>query len=500
MESTGINQHHVDAKDLADFGYQQKLHRSLGTFSAFAAGYSYISVLTGMFELFGFGYGFGGPPIAFMWIFVFLGQMAVAFCFTELSARFPIAGSVYQWSKQLSGSLVAWVTGWTMLIGSIVTLAAVAIALQIVLPPVWSGFEVFKNTSQNAVFLGVVILAITTVLNAAGVRVMSVVNNVGVAAELVGVTLFVILLAAHIHNSPSIFLKTEGTGPGLPGYSSFGYGAGLILAVIMPAYVMYGFDTAGSLAEETKDPRKRAPKAIIGSLLAGGIGGLLILIFALLASPTLNPTKLGAGGLPLIIEGALGSGLGKILLIDVAIAISVCTLAIQTGTIRMAFTMARDNNLPFGSKLAHVSARAQSPVVPSIVSGVFAALILLVNIGKPQLFTIVTSVAVVLIYIAYFLVTIPLLAQRLKGWPTDKGKGGLFYMGGWGLVVNAFAAIYGVVMAVNLLWPRSVIYGQGLDAWGGLIFVGLVLVLGAVYFTTVQRHRSGVLEEHRVGS
>ncbi len=500
MESTGINQHHVDAKDLADFGYQQKLHRSLGTFSAFAAGYSYISVLTGMFELFGFGYGFGGPPIAFMWIFVFLGQMAVAFCFAELSARFPIAGSVYQWSKQLSGSLVAWVTGWTMLIGSIVTLAAVAIALQIVLPPVWSGFEVFKNTSQNAVFLGVVILAITTVLNAAGVRVMSVVNNVGVAAELVGVTLFVILLAAHIHNSPSIFLKTEGTGPGLPGYSSFGYGAGLILAVIMPAYVMYGFDTAGSLAEETKDPRKRAPKAIIGSLLAGGIGGLLILIFALLASPTLNPTKLGAGGLPLIIEGALGSGLGKILLIDVAIAISVCTLAIQTGTIRMAFTMARDNNLPFGSKLAHVSARAQSPVVPSIVSGVFAALILLVNIGKPQLFTIVTSVAVVLIYIAYFLVTIPLLAQRLKGWPTDKGKGGLFYMGGWGLVVNAFAAIYGVVMAVNLLWPRSVIYGQGLDAWGGLIFVGLVLVLGAVYFTTVQRHRSGVLEEHRVGS
>ncbi len=500
MESTGINQHHVDAKDLADFGYQQKLHRSLGTFSAFAAGYSYISVLTGMFELFGFGYGFGGPPIAFMWIFVFLGQMAVAFCFAELSARFPIAGSVYQWSKQLSGSLVAWVTGWTMLIGSIVTLAAVAIALQIVLPPVWSGFEVFKNTSQNAVFLGVVILAITTVLNAAGVRVMSVVNNVGVAAELVGVTLFVILLAAHVHNSPSIFLKTEGTGPGLPGYSSFGYGAGLILAVIMPAYVMYGFDTAGSLAEETKDPRKRAPKAIIGSLLAGGIGGLLILIFALLASPTLNPTKLGAGGLPLIIEGALGSGLGKILLIDVAIAISVCTLAIQTGTIRMAFTMARDNNLPFGSKLAHVSARAQSPVVPSIVSGVFAALILLVNIGKPQLFTIVTSVAVVLIYIAYFLVTIPLLAQRLKGWPTDKGKGGLFYMGGWGLVVNAFAAIYGVVMAVNLLWPRSVIYGQGLDAWGGLIFVGLVLVLGAVYFTTVQRHRSGVLEEHRVGS
>jgi urea carboxylase system permease len=497
MENTELSQHHLDAQDLAKFGYQQKLHRSLGTFSAFAAGYSYISVLTGMFELFGFGYGFGGPPIVFMWIFVFLGQMTVAYCFAELSARFPIAGSVYQWSKQLSKSAVAWVTGWTMLIGSVVTLAAVAIALQIVLPPVWSGFELFKNTSQNAVFLGVVILTITTILNAAGVKVMSVVNNIGVAAELIGVTLFVILLALHVHNSPSIFLKTEGTGPGLPGYSSFGYGAGLILAIIMPAYVMYGFDTAGSLAEETKDPRRRAPRAIITSLLAGGVGGLLILIFALLASPTLNPAKLGAGGLPLIIEGALGSGLGKLLLVDVAVAISVCALAIQTGTIRMTFTMARDNNLPFGSKLAHVSARAQSPVVPSIVSGLLAALILLVNIGKPQLFTIVTSVAVVLVYIAYFLVTIPLLSKRLKGWPADQGEGGLFYMRGWGVIVNGFAAIYGVVMTVNLLWPRSVIYGPGNDAWGGVIFVGVVLVAGLVYFNTVQRHKSGVLEEHR---
>jgi amino acid transporter len=265
----------------------------------------------------------------------------------------------------------------------------------------------------------------------------------------------------------------------------------------MPAYVMYGFDTAGSLAEETKDPRRRAPRAIITSLLAGGVGGLLILIFALLASPTLNPAKLGAGGLPLIIEGALGSGLGKLLLVDVAVAISVCALAIQTGTIRMTFTMARDNNLPFGSKLAHVSARAQSPVVPSIVSGLLAALILLVNIGKPQLFTIVTSVAVVLVYIAYFLVTIPLLSKRLKGWPADQGEGGLFYMRGWGVIVNGFAAIYGVVMTVNLLWPRSVIYGPGNDAWGGVIFVGVVLVAGLVYFNTVQRHKSGVLEEHR---
>ena len=53
--------HDTDVADLATHGYRQRLHRGLGSFSSFAAGFSYISILTGMFQLFGFGYGFGGP-------------------------------------------------------------------------------------------------------------------------------------------------------------------------------------------------------------------------------------------------------------------------------------------------------------------------------------------------------------------------------------------------------------------------------------------------------
>ena len=45
-----------DSSELAEFGYKQELDRSLGSFSSFAAGFSYISILTGVFELFGFGF------------------------------------------------------------------------------------------------------------------------------------------------------------------------------------------------------------------------------------------------------------------------------------------------------------------------------------------------------------------------------------------------------------------------------------------------------------
>ena len=47
---------------LAEFGYRQHLDRSIGRFSSFAAGVSYISILTGTFQLFYLGLAFGGRP------------------------------------------------------------------------------------------------------------------------------------------------------------------------------------------------------------------------------------------------------------------------------------------------------------------------------------------------------------------------------------------------------------------------------------------------------
>ena len=75
---------HVDSADLAQFGYNQKLDRSLGSFSSFAAGFSYISILTGMFQTSYLGFLFAGRAFLWMWPIVFLGQMMVALQVAEL--------------------------------------------------------------------------------------------------------------------------------------------------------------------------------------------------------------------------------------------------------------------------------------------------------------------------------------------------------------------------------------------------------------------------------
>ena len=55
-------------------------------------------------------------------------------------------------------------------------------------------------------------------------------------------------------------------------------------------------------------------------------------------------------------------------------------------------------------------------------------------------------------------------------------------LGRWGVVVNAFAVLYGVAMIVNLAWPRAAVYGSDhwYFQWGAVVFTVLIAVIGAV--------------------
>src|SRR5436190_18196788 len=138
-----------DAQDLAGFGYPQQLRRRLGSYASFADGFSFVSILTTVFQLFGFGFSFGGASFFWTWPLVFGGQLLVALCFAELAARYPISGCIYQWATRLGGAVWGWMAGWLMLVAQVVTVAAAAIALEIVLPAIWSGFVLVDNPTEN---------------------------------------------------------------------------------------------------------------------------------------------------------------------------------------------------------------------------------------------------------------------------------------------------------------------------------------------------------------
>ena len=450
--------------DLAEFGYRQELRRSLGGFSAFAAGFSFVSILTTVFQLFGFGYSFGGTLFFWTWPVVLAGQLMVALNFAELASRYPLAGSVYQWAKQLVGGPRGWLAGWMMLLGCVVALAAAAIALQVVLPSVWSGFQFVGGDpsvtsatgASNAALLGAILLVLTTAVNALGVRLMARINDVGVAAELTGVVVLIGGLITFAVRGPQVVVHDI---PATDGTSGTGIGA-LLASALAAAYVLYGFDTAASVSEETKNARRAAPRAVLRALLISGLGGLVVVLLALMAAPSLTDGRLATQGLPYVITSVFGETFGRIFLADVAVAVVVCTLTIQTGTIRLFYSMARDGALPFSHRLAKVNPRTGTPIAPAIASGVLAIALLLLNLGNPTLFSTITATSVVVVYLAYLLVTAPLLVKRLRG-SLPAARPGWFSLGRWSVPVNVAAVGYGLVMIVNIAWPRAEIYDLG---------------------------------------
>jgi amino acid transporter len=281
-----------------------------------------------------------------------------------------------------------------------------------------------------------------------------------------------------------------------------GYLGAFLAAALASAYVMYGFDTASSLGEESVNPRKNAPRAILRALVASFFLGGAILLFALMSVGDINAEEISVGGLQFIILDVLGGTIGDIFLWCVVIAITVCCLAVHTATIRMMFAMARDNNLPAGTHLARVHPKTRTPIIPSVIVGVLAILILLVNIRQPQIFVVITSIGIIMIYIAYLLVTIPMLIARLKGrWRSEDAQEGYFSLGRWGLLVNFLAVFWGLFMAINLIWPRASIYNavepfHWYLKWGGVLFVGIIMLGGFAYYWFVQRHKTGTLAEH----
>jgi urea carboxylase system permease len=497
----------IDSSGMDEFGYTQTLDRSIGKFASFAAGVSYISILTGVFQLFYFGFSMAGPAYAWSWPIVFVGQLMVALCFAELAGRYPVAGSVYNWAKRLSSGTSSWLAGWLLLLSSIMALGSVALALQLTLPQLWSGFQFVGDGTgpydfaMNGVVLATIMITISTLINAFGVKLMTMINSIGVFVELIAAVLLILALGWHVVRGPEVFFETNGFGEG----HDLGFFGVFLIGAMASGYVMYGFDTASSLGEETKDPKRTAPKAILRAVTASFLLGGLILLFGIMAAPDLTDPQVGAadGGLQYIVLSVLGGPFGKAFLACIVVAVVVCTLAVHAAAIRMMFAMARDNNLPFSGQLSKVDPVRRTPKVAAIVIGVMAVIPLLVNVMQPAIFTILSSISIVLIYLSYLLVTVPLLRKRLlKQWPLrDEQSEAGFTTGKWGLPVNILAVLWGGAMTVNLVWPRPEIYNsvppfEWYLQWGGVIFVTAVIIGGALLYRLKIRHQTGVLAEH----
>ena len=485
---------HADVRDLARFGYKQELRRALGVYSSFAVAFSYISPSTGIFTLYALGIGIGGPAFFWSWPLVALGQFIIALNFAEVSSHFPVAGSVYQWTKYLANRHYSWFSGWIYLFAGILTVTAVDVTIPIVLIPLLNNLGMsIPNTAQSQVTIGALVLVSTTLLNIFGVRLVALVNNTGVVFEILGMVVFalVLLLFFHHQDASVVFNGNALSAGGANPYGTF------FAAMFMSLFVIYGFDTASTLAEETKNPRREAPRAVLAAVTGAFIIGAVFLYSTIVAIPgniDQYVTNVGAGKAapPVdIITGNLPGWAANLYLFVVFAAIYVCCLAIQTSTIRLAFGMARDGKLPLGRVYNKVSTSLHTPVGTCIVIGALSAIPLLYYAGAG----IIAIAATGMIYLSYFLGNLAILIARTKGWPKDAAP---FKLGSWGTIINGLGLVWGGSMLINFLWPRSAsnpsvgtLPNLTLPGFLGQIpifeaTVGVIIIVGAIYYAFAQ--------------
>ena len=171
----------------------------------------------------------------------------------------------------------------------------------------------------------------------------------------------------------------------------------------MSLFVIYGFDTASTLAEETRDPRRAAPKAVLFSVVGAFIIGGVFLLGDLMAIPNLHTAISGNGGLGWspanVIEANFSPPFATIYLLVVSAAIFVCCLSIMAATIRLCFGMSRDNQLPLSRHLSKVAPGLHTPIWACIAIAILAAVPFIQYSGAG----IIAIAATGMIYLSYFL-------------------------------------------------------------------------------------------------
>jgi amino acid transporter len=276
--------------------------------------------------------------------------------------------------------------------------------------------------------------------------------------------------------------------------------------VLAHVYIFYGFESAGDVAEETRNASRTVPRAMRRALVYGGIASFVLVAALLLATPASAKGYAGAvsftGGVPAILA-ELPSWVQDVFLVLVCVAFFSCGTAVQGAGSRLTYSYARDRAIPASGWVRKVSARFGTPINALLVSAAIPALfVLLVNINPAHnehilwfvfpaginALTLLVSFGVSGIYLSFLLTVIGSMIARARGWqPT-----GSFRLGRWGWPVSILAAAYLALMLINIVYPSGLSSPRGAlfnFDWITLVVMILLLLIGGIYFVLARPDR-----------
>jgi len=359
--------------ELSGTAVQSQLKRELTVWHLMALGIGAI-IGTGVFVLIGTATvgtpsrPGAGPGIVLSFLVSGIVCALAALCYAEFASMMPVAGSAYSYTYASLGEVVAWLTGWNLILEYGVASAVVAIG--------WSGY--FVNVLESlGIFLpeallhppeagkvglinlpAVVVSLVMMLLLLVGIKRSAQVTSIIVGIKLCVIVFFLVVGAGEVtpaHWSP--FLPN--------GWS----GVGAAAAIVFFAYI--GFDAVSTAAEEANNPQRDLPLAILGSL------GFCLFLYMAVAAVLTGIVPIDQIDIHAPVADALkhiGFSWGSILVAVGALAgITSVLLVMMLGQIRILFAMARDGLLSV--RLASIHSEYRTPSAATLITGCGVALL-----------------------------------------------------------------------------------------------------------------------------
>jgi APA family basic amino acid/polyamine antiporter len=325
----------------------------------------------GVYIIIGEAAGLSGNSLWLSFIFAAIVAIITGLSYAELSSRFPYAGAEYVYVENSFGKTPAWLVGWLILAGSIIGGTAVTI-----------GFSNYFSAIFGTPILltSIIVLFIIGIILIAGVQETATITILFTLIEAAGL-IIIIFIGIPYFGSVNYFELTKGI-------------SGLIDASILIFFSYIGFEGISRLAEETKDPKRNIPRAIIYSII------IVTIIYALVGIAAVSIVgwqELAASKAPLalIAEKVFGENSFIILSVIALFATFNTALFVLLSGSRFVYGMAERKALP--SMFLLVSKKLKTPWVAII--GIVVASMLFLYIEDLTTVANLTNFAVISVFI-----------------------------------------------------------------------------------------------------
>ena len=325
--------------------------------------------------------GFVGLHSPIVAILAFVPIFLTSIGYSELNKADPDCGTTFTWGTRAFGPKTGWAGGWAIVAADVLVMASLAqVAGQYVFLLFGSTSIGNNATSPWVLLVGLIWLVLMTYICFRGIEVSAALQRVLLAVELVMLVVLAItaLVKVYSGNHPAVSIHVTGSWFNPFGISSF---TAFVSGIILMLFIYWGWDTAVSVNEETKDPEKTPGRAAILSTVILLVTYVLVIVgaqaFAGVGSKgiglgnTANFDVLSSLGSEVFGTSGIGLVLARLLILMVLSSAAASTQTTILPTARTTLSMATYRAIP--KVFAKMHPRYLTPTVSTITMGVLSA-------------------------------------------------------------------------------------------------------------------------------